>query len=350
MLKSIMFNINYYLGLKNNKLLESARNGETEKIIELIGQGADINYKNDFGDTALHLAARSGSIETVKELIARHCDINAKNHFTYTPLELSVEKNHSELVKYLIEESKPKITNQGLNKLFDLAVTNNAHETMIALIDLGARISNSCKSPLFIAARYGNIDTFKLLLAMGADISQCDSEGNNVLHIAASYRCTGLVHTIIDEQLINPTLTNYYGQTPSQVIVNRVESVEKNLEYKERKYQNDLNKMKAKKITDVITNTILVGESNSYSLGTKVNVVLDAYERSSNKIDMLEEYHRNDLKYTSKVIDDLFAIQDTLIQAEKGAQHFENNANNNLKRKRDGEFEYGKINKTIKLN
>jgi ankyrin repeat protein len=47
----------------NREVLECARYGEADDLRELLKNGADVNFKDDSGNTALHRAAANGELE-----------------------------------------------------------------------------------------------------------------------------------------------------------------------------------------------------------------------------------------------------------------------------------------------
>ena len=49
----------------NNDLIKAAHDGQTEKVLDLIKAGADVNAKDNYGNTALILAAAKGHTEIV---------------------------------------------------------------------------------------------------------------------------------------------------------------------------------------------------------------------------------------------------------------------------------------------
>ena len=69
----------------------------------LIDQGADVNAKDDTGNTPLHRAAANGNNEAVKFLVSRGADVNAKSSNSGTPLHLAALLNSDvETVKFLV--------------------------------------------------------------------------------------------------------------------------------------------------------------------------------------------------------------------------------------------------------
>ena len=86
----------------NKDLLDSAENGDANKVKSLIKQGANVNAKNDGGWTALMWASDKGHFEIVKYLV-KGADINAKQNNGFTALMLASQSGHFEIVKFLVE-------------------------------------------------------------------------------------------------------------------------------------------------------------------------------------------------------------------------------------------------------
>lgn len=53
---------------RGQALIEAAKEGDLKQVQEILEQGADINAKNNEGNTALAMASFGGHIETVKLL------------------------------------------------------------------------------------------------------------------------------------------------------------------------------------------------------------------------------------------------------------------------------------------
>lgn len=61
--------------------------GKTDFAEVFLSKGADINYRNTTGMSALHLAAIFGTRDMMEFLISKGADVNAKNNYGQTPLD-----------------------------------------------------------------------------------------------------------------------------------------------------------------------------------------------------------------------------------------------------------------------
>lgn len=74
---------------KGTPLHEAVYNNDINAIRKLIAQGADVNAKDDWGDTPLHWA---DNVELIRELLkAPGINVNAAGYLGYTPLHRSIE-------------------------------------------------------------------------------------------------------------------------------------------------------------------------------------------------------------------------------------------------------------------
>jgi ankyrin repeat protein len=85
-------------------LLEACEKGNIEAVKQHLAAGADVNAKDDHGQTPLHAAAREGLKEVVELLIAAGADVNAKydDGEGLTPLHFAAVFGGKEIVELLI--------------------------------------------------------------------------------------------------------------------------------------------------------------------------------------------------------------------------------------------------------
>ena len=84
---------------------ELVRHSESEinEIVRLIlGKGANINSRDNWGATPLIYAAGSGKAEVVKTLLENHAQIDAQTNNGETPLLAAIKGGHLEAVKALL--------------------------------------------------------------------------------------------------------------------------------------------------------------------------------------------------------------------------------------------------------
>ena len=132
-----------------NELSYAIKNGDKQKVKDLLENGVDVDNKIDgeisaiCDDTPLTLAISKGRTEIVKLLLEYGADADYRTSEYYdTPLMLAARKGHTEIVKLLLEYGA------DINE---------------------SKLLNSGKSALIVAADYGFTDIVKILLENGAD-------------------------------------------------------------------------------------------------------------------------------------------------------------------------------------
>lgn len=67
----------------------------------LIAKGANVNYSDLNGQSALHYSVRQGDRDIVELLIAKGADINAAAKDGTTPLQIAKDEGNKEIVELL---------------------------------------------------------------------------------------------------------------------------------------------------------------------------------------------------------------------------------------------------------
>lgn len=86
-------------------LLAAAARGDAPALQRLLSGGADLETRNEAGETALYLAAEKGRLEAVRLLLERRADPNARTANGETPLALARRRGHESVVKLLARSS-----------------------------------------------------------------------------------------------------------------------------------------------------------------------------------------------------------------------------------------------------
>eukprot|EP01041_Mallomonas_annulata_P012717 gene12717-26788_t len=89
--------------LKESFLWAAAQGGNTQDCESLIEIGADVNWRNNEGDTPLLAACRRGHIETAITLIVHGADVNAVGEDSFSPLHICCRRGNYELLNVLLD-------------------------------------------------------------------------------------------------------------------------------------------------------------------------------------------------------------------------------------------------------
>ena len=85
-------------------LMRAALDGNTERVKELIHQGADINQRDDNGRTALMFAVINTHYETMNVLLESGADVNAKSDKGGTALMGAASAGDLRIVQALLDK------------------------------------------------------------------------------------------------------------------------------------------------------------------------------------------------------------------------------------------------------
>lgn len=80
----------------------AARDGEEERVRELLGKGTHPSQKDSSGYTALHYAARAGHMDVVQLLLISGANVNATTGGGTTPLHRAAYQGHKGVVETLL--------------------------------------------------------------------------------------------------------------------------------------------------------------------------------------------------------------------------------------------------------
>ena len=81
----------------------AVRTGDTARLAELLAAGADIDARDEHGQTALMIAARDGRTETVRWLIACGAGLDHRAKFNLSALMLAVVNGRDAIVGMLAD-------------------------------------------------------------------------------------------------------------------------------------------------------------------------------------------------------------------------------------------------------
>jgi hypothetical protein len=180
-------------------LVRYAKQGNVDKVKELLDRGVDTTAMND----ALYEAADRNYIDIITILIEKGANINSVHQvptfraLTFTPVGRAAWKGKTDAVRILVENGAD--VNKGslrpLNAIACLWYSHTTNTEIVKLLLEGGADPNyynkelpsmagigKDRSPLFyVAGKTADSEILKLLIEFGADINQKDSYGNTAL-------------------------------------------------------------------------------------------------------------------------------------------------------------------------
>lgn len=155
----------------------ASRNGSAAMANELLGAGADPDAPLLLGETPLVTASRSGNSEVVRMLLEKGADINVHGARGQTPLMFAAAQRHPDVVKILLEYGADVHAKSDAWNQF-MAQSPHAHPQHQAWFMHGGNTA------LMFAARIGDLESAKHLVAAGADVDAPSAWGSTPLAIA----------------------------------------------------------------------------------------------------------------------------------------------------------------------
>ena len=180
-------NVRNQLGM--TPLLLACTNGSAKMIQLLLAAGADANLASPDGETPLMIAARTGPPEAVSTLLDHGANVNAREASRdQTALMWAVAERRPEIVRILLAHgadvhARSRVTRELIYRENpDPSDENNAKGQPHPV---GEWIPRGGSTPFLFAARAGDIECAKLLLAAGANVNDTAPDGTSALVMAA---------------------------------------------------------------------------------------------------------------------------------------------------------------------
>ena len=164
-------------------LMASAR-GHGVLVERLLAARADPNGALASGETALMAAARAGSLEAVNALLDAGARVNATESTRgQSALMWAAANRHSAVAQALLDRGADIATRTSTRRrVYNMGGSRSAGSASRGIALEEVTLGGS--TPLLFAARSGDLESARLLVAAGADVHDTAADGNTVLNVA----------------------------------------------------------------------------------------------------------------------------------------------------------------------
>ena len=183
-------------------LMMAAINGRQKIVEALLEHGkCAINVQNKWGHTALHDSAKKGHLGIVALLCFQGAGVDTKDRWMNTPLMYATLHGRSSVAAFLLE-SKCDVNamNKGSRTALHTA-SQNGHPRIVELLLTYGAWSNiqdtDDTTPLLLAGRFQQPLIMKKLIYGGCNVFLRDKFGKSSIHYAAAIGCRDLVESLL---------------------------------------------------------------------------------------------------------------------------------------------------------
>src|SRR5687767_7156474 len=187
---------------------DAAMKRDAARVRALLQQKANVNTPQVDGTTALHWAVRLDDADLADLLIRAGANVSAANRAGVRPLQLAAMNGNAAMLDKLMKagaDPNAPLTQFGDTALMMAARTGKT-DALAVLLEAGARVNDKEKwggtpvadddsrkaeefasgwlTPLMLAAREGDLESARLLMAAGADVNATAGDGKNALSLA----------------------------------------------------------------------------------------------------------------------------------------------------------------------
>jgi ankyrin repeat protein len=173
-------------------LWAASENGSDAMVARLLQAGADPNLALQSGETPLMVASRVGSAAVVSRLLARGAKVNVSATRGQTALMWAVSQKHPEVVKLLIAAGSDI---HARSSVWSKVMAVSPH----GMLQYNRSIPHGGDTALMFAARVGDFESAKLLVAAGANPNDTEAGGVTATMMAAHSGFRDIVEFLLDK-------------------------------------------------------------------------------------------------------------------------------------------------------
>ncbi|XP_029338577.1 protein phosphatase 1 regulatory subunit 12A isoform X8 [Mus caroli] len=295
--------------------LAACSSGDTDEVLKLLHRGADINYANVDGLTALHQACIDDNVDMVKFLVENGANINQPDNEGWIPLHAAASCGYLDIAEFLIgqgahvgavnsegdtpldiaeEEAMEELLQNEVNRQGVDIEAARKEEERVMLRDArqwlnsghisDVRHAKSGGTALHVAAAKGYTEVLKLLIQAGYDVNIKDYDGWTPLHAAAHWgkeeACRILVDNLCDMETVNKV-----GQTAFDVADEDILGYLEELQKK----QTLLHSEKRDKKSPLIESTANMENNQPQKAFKNKETLIIETEKNASRIESLEQ-------------------------------------------------------------
>jgi ankyrin repeat protein len=178
------------VGTTDSRLVDAAKNQDAKAVRTLLNQKVDVNARSSDGSTALLWLAHWNDLDTAQLVLKAGADANAANDFRMTPLSQACTNASAEFVQLLLKSgANPNLAvATGETPLMTCAKTGNA-DAVRALIESDATVNatepSQNQTAIMWAAAERHPNVVSALIAAHADLKAHTKQGFTPIHFAA---------------------------------------------------------------------------------------------------------------------------------------------------------------------
>ena len=172
-------------------LWQASENGSPAMVKRLLDAGANPNAALLSGETPLMVGARTGNPDVVEQLLNKGANPNAHGTRGQTALMWAVAQKHPAVVKVLLAHHA------------DLNLKSDRYDEVMAVpphgyLPYNKAVPHGSETALMFAARVGDLESAKMLVAAGANVNDADAWGVSAVTLSEHSGFTGLTLFLLD--------------------------------------------------------------------------------------------------------------------------------------------------------